>query len=128
MNVATLLTKAARVHAGSVALRYGATEIGYAGLDLRTGRLASGLKKLGLSAGDRLLLWLHNRPELVELLLACWKAGLIAVPVNVRLHPREMAYIASDCGAAALAVDEALVDAVESVRHELPPDVHLVRR
>ncbi|HZV49095.1 MAG TPA: long-chain fatty acid--CoA ligase [Candidatus Dormibacteraeota bacterium] len=127
MNVATLLTKAARVHAGSVALRYGATEIGYAELDLRTGRLASGLKKLGLSAGDRLLLWLHNRPELVELLLACWKAGLIAVPVNVRLHPREMAYIASDCGAAALAVDEALVDAVESVRHELPPDVHLVR-
>src|SRR5579885_3322096 len=102
MNVATLLKKAAKVHAKSVAIRYGQKAISYAELDARTDRLALGLKKkLGLSAGDRLVLWLHNRPELVELLLASWKANVIVVPVNVRLHPREVAYIVADCRAAA---------------------------
>jgi acyl-CoA synthetase (AMP-forming)/AMP-acid ligase II len=127
MNVATLLKKAARVHAQEVALRHGRNEIRYAELDARTDRLASGLRGLGLAAGDRLVLWLHNRPELVELLLASWKAGLVAVPVNVRLHPRELAHIATDCGAAALAVEEPLVESVEAVRRELPPEVGLVR-
>jgi acyl-CoA synthetase (AMP-forming)/AMP-acid ligase II len=128
MNVATLLKKAAKVHAKSVAIRYGQKAISYAELDARTDRLALGLKKkLGLSAGDRLVLWLHNRPELVELLLASWKANVIVVPVNVRLHPREVAYIVADCRAAALAVDESLLEAAKGVEHELPPDIKLVQ-
>ena len=36
---------------------------------------------------------MRNRPEYLEALYAIWHAGLVAVPVNARLHREEIAYI-----------------------------------
>ena len=41
----------------------------------------------------------RNVPEYVEALFACWWAGLVAVPVNAKLHPRELAFVLADSGA-----------------------------
>jgi long-chain acyl-CoA synthetase len=43
---------------------------------------------------------------------AAWIAGLVAVPVNAKLHPREAAYILGNCGAVACWVDEEVGDLV----------------
>ena len=58
--------------------------------------------------GDRVLIWMRNRPELVEALIAGFKAGLTVVPVNLRLHPSEVAYILVDCQAGGFLYDETL--------------------
>jgi long-chain acyl-CoA synthetase len=42
---------------------------------------------------------MKNSPEYVEVLFACWRLGLIVVPVNCRLHPEELRYILDDSGA-----------------------------
>ena len=42
---------------------------------------------------------MENCAEFLEVLFACWAAGLCAVPVNARLHPDEVAHIARDSGA-----------------------------
>ena len=47
----------------------------------------------GCNHGDRVVLWMENCAEMLELMLACWTAGLCVVPVNARLHPREVAHI-----------------------------------
>ena len=39
-------------------------------------------------------------------LIACWWAGLVAVPVNAKLHPKELAWVLDDCGARWAFVDE----------------------
>jgi long-chain acyl-CoA synthetase len=52
-----------------------------------------------LRSGDRVALAMTNNAEYLAALFAIWRAGLVAVPVNAKLHPREIAFIATDCEA-----------------------------
>jgi len=62
--------------------------------------LANGLiEKLGLKPGDRVIISLTNRLELVTSIFAVFKAGGIVVPVNFGLKAQEVGYIAENCGA-----------------------------
>jgi len=106
VNVGLLLSKAALAHGARPALAFGDRRWTYAELDEWTGRLAGGLLTLGLQRGDRVVLWMRNRPELAALMLGCWKAGLCTVPANFRLHPSEVAYLVDNSRAAALFCDE----------------------
>jgi acyl-CoA synthetase (AMP-forming)/AMP-acid ligase II len=62
----------------------------------RASRLAAGLGP----PGSRIAIASENRPEIVELLFAIWAAQCVAVPINYKLHAREMAQILDDSGAA----------------------------
>ena len=50
-------------------------------------------------AGARVAIASHNSPEIVELMFAVWAAECVVVPINYKLHPREMAQILDDAGA-----------------------------
>ena len=65
-------------------------------LDVRSNRLAHLLKQRGLSLGDRLAVYLTNRVELIDLYLACVKAGILFVPINVLYKEREVAHLIRD--------------------------------
>ena len=100
MNIALLLARAARAHPDAPALAHGTRVIAnYATLHQRAARLAGGLRGLGLQPGDRIALVMRNHPAYLELFLAAWHAGLVAVPVNSKLHAKELAYIFENCGA-----------------------------
>ena len=100
MNIALLLARAARAHPHAPALAHGTRVIAdYAALQERAARLAGGLITLGLKPGDRITLVMRNHPAYLELFLAAWHAGLVAVPVNSKLHAKELAYIFENCGA-----------------------------
>ena len=72
----------------------------------RTAAAAAGLRDdFGLSPGDRVAIVMRNRPEYLEALFAVWHAGLVAVPVNARLHRDEIAYILDDSGTALVVTD-----------------------
>ncbi len=103
MNLAHLLHRSARwlPDAPALAVGEGATA-SYAGLSRRAAALAAGLRgRLGLEPGDRVALAMGNCPEYWEVLFACWHAGLAAVPMNAKLHPKEFAYILGNSGAKA---------------------------
>ena len=70
--------------------------------------LAGGLAARGLEPGDRVMLCMENCAEFLEMMFACWTAGLCAVPVNARLHVREVEHIAGDCGARLLVATPSL--------------------
>ncbi|MBW3659959.1 MAG: acyl--CoA ligase, partial [Actinobacteria bacterium] len=74
----------------------------YAELDDRSERLAAALLAAGLVRGDRVASLTGNRPEHVELLFACAKAGVMLVPLNHRLAPAELAYQLDDAEPAVL--------------------------
>ena len=66
-----------------------------------TAAAAGGLRDgLGLEPGDRVAIVMDNRPEYLEAQYAVWHAGLVAVPVNARLHRDEIAYILEHSGTA----------------------------
>jgi acyl-CoA synthetase (AMP-forming)/AMP-acid ligase II len=48
--------------------------------------------------GARIAIISENRPEVVELLFGIWAAERVVVPINYKLHPREMMQILQDAG------------------------------
>ncbi|WP_293370385.1 AMP-binding protein [Nevskia sp.] len=58
--------------------------------------------------GDRIAVAAENRPEYVEILFGIWAAECVAVPLNYKLHAREMAQIVADAAAAAVFVSPKL--------------------
>jgi len=107
-NLVNLLERAARAYPRQPAVALGGQVCyDYATLADRVARLSAGLRgRLGLQAQDRVALVMRNCPEYVELLFACWHAGLTAVPINAALHPKELAFIFQDSCAAACFVSE----------------------
>lgn len=101
MNLANLLHRAAKVWGDRPALSVGRdVRLTYAELGARVPCLAAGLMAAGgLQRGDRVALLLKNGPEYWELMFALWHAGLVAVPVNAKLHAREVAWITENAGA-----------------------------
>ena len=98
-NIAQLLLRSAHAYPTLPALARGEHSIcTYAELAERVARLAAGLARQ-LSPNDRVALVMQNCPQYVELLFACWYAGLCAVPVNAKLHPRELEFILQNSGA-----------------------------
>lgn len=72
----------------------------------RTAAAAAGLsERLGLRPGDRVGIVMGNRPEYLEALWAVWHAGLVAVPVNARLHREEIAYVLEHSGTSVVLTD-----------------------
>jgi long-chain acyl-CoA synthetase len=102
VNLGTFLTVAAARRPGGTALCYDGRRTSYAELNEQVDALAAGLAGRGLRTGDRVVLWLRNCPEFVESFFACWRLGLVAVPVNARLRPADVAFHAADSGASAL--------------------------
>jgi acyl-CoA synthetase (AMP-forming)/AMP-acid ligase II len=85
-------------------------------LAARTAAVAGSLRgALGSSPGDRVAIVMRNRPEYLEALFAIWHAGLVAVPVNARLHRDEIAYILEHSGVSVVVTDTDHADDVESL-------------
>src|ERR1051326_8685149 len=101
MNLVQLLLRSARWLPERPALALGPTPVrSYRQMAARVSQLSSGLSgRLGLKRGDRVALAMKNCPEFYEVLFACWHAGMTAVPMNAKLHPRELAYILENSGA-----------------------------
>ncbi|MDA1116432.1 MAG: long-chain fatty acid--CoA ligase [Proteobacteria bacterium] len=101
MNTARLLHASAQRLPDMPALARGTRTVAtYGQFSARVARLAAGmLARHGLAPGDRVALAMKNCPEYYVVMFACWHAGLVAVPINAKLHAREFATILENSGA-----------------------------
>ncbi|HWA81500.1 MAG TPA: class I adenylate-forming enzyme family protein, partial [Acetobacteraceae bacterium] len=122
MNLAHHLVRAAQVDPALPALFKGLTPVAdYGALALRTASLAGSLRqRFALAPGSRVGLLMKNVPDYVACLYACWHAGLVAVPINAKLHPREIAFILENSGAAVVFVTGDLASAASEALALLP--------
>ncbi len=84
-----LLRHAARTFAEREALTDGQRRLSYRQLDLRVDQLASGLYRLGLRAGDNVVLQLPNSTAFVEVCFALYRLGvrpIFALPAHRQLE------------------------------------------
>ncbi len=100
-NLALLLDGPARSSAGAPAVLLGDRPVRtWGALADAVARRAGALRTaLGVRPDDRVAVVAGNCPEYLELLLAIWHAGAVAVPVSSRLHAREVAGLLEDCAA-----------------------------
>jgi acyl-CoA synthetase (AMP-forming)/AMP-acid ligase II len=126
MNIGTLFTKSARSFPDELAICFGDKEWTYAAANERINRLANGFKNLGLKKGDNVSILQYNCPQAIETLFACFKAGLCAVPINFRLHPKEYSYIIDHSDSAAIVFGDDFRDDLNLLGGELPKVQHFI--
>lgn len=104
MNLAKLLLRTAKSMPDQPAVALGSKDLhSYRELARRAGALAVQLRdRFRLAPGDRVALFMNNCPQYLEILYAVWQAGLVAVPINNKLHPKEISYILENSGASLL--------------------------
>ena len=122
MNLAHLLLRSASVHPSRPAIAVGPQVVhDYGGLAGRAAALARSLSAdLALAPGDRLALFANNCAQYLEIMHAAWIAGLAVVPINAKLHPKEVAFILEDSGAAALFASAALAGELQPSLTNVP--------
>ena len=119
-NWVNQLTRHALMQPDTPALRYQGTTLTWGELDRRVAGLAAGLAHRGIVAGDRVMILMLNRPEFVEAFLAANRLGAIAVPVNFRLTPPELAFLVEDCESRVIITEPALAGVAAAVREIAP--------
>lgn len=97
------------------ALRFLGKTTSWGELHWRVQRLADALARRGVGDGDRVMILMLNNTEYIESVFAINTLGAIAVPVNFRLTPPEIAYQVSDSGATAIITDVVLAPLVGAV-------------
>ena len=95
-----------------VALRPNGAEMTYDELAVLTRRVTAGLRALGLRRDDRVVLVMSDGVEMVAAILACFRAGFVAVPVSTMLGGAELGTVIADCGARTVLATPEFGDAV----------------
>lgn len=102
MNIASFMCRAGHTFPEAAALAVGERVVfDYAMLSRRVACLAAGMRnEHGLRPCDRVGILAKDCAEYIEILYACCHAGLIVVPINAKLHPNEVRFIAENSGMA----------------------------
>jgi long-chain acyl-CoA synthetase len=96
-------------------------ELSWRELDRASAALAGGYREMGLESGDRIASLMPNRIDLVVHYLACFRAGVIATPLNYRYTAREIdhALEVSDASAVLAHVERAEDIAASAIARSL---------
>jgi len=129
-DVADLVADAAAESPDKLAIvEAGGRSLTWAGLDDEVNRVAGGLGAAGIVAGYRVMIAVGNRLEFVSTYLFVLRAQAVAVPVNPRATPGELARMMADSGARMVVVDPDAVgpvrDAVALVAHAIAGEYRL---
>jgi fatty-acyl-CoA synthase len=89
-------------------------------------RVARGLLRLGIEPGERVALWMVNRPEFIHAAFAAMKLGAVLVPINTRFRTEDLAYVLGQSDASTLMITERSgpVDYLGMVRQLAPALEH----
>ena len=109
MNLATAFAASVEKRPEKIALYWGESEFTYATVFAQSRAVVAELTgKFGVKPGDRVALWLKNRPEFIPAVFGILGAGAVLVPINNFLKPDEVNYILRDGGIDVLITEDEL--------------------
>jgi acyl-coenzyme A synthetase/AMP-(fatty) acid ligase len=82
----------------------------------RTCQAGHYLKSLGLAPGDRMMMSVMDGRDFVALFLGAMKVGIVPLPLNTYLKPRDYLYYLNDSEAKAAFIDASLAKTVDEIR------------
>jgi long-chain acyl-CoA synthetase len=92
----------------------------------RACRVSSGLAKLGVSPGERVVVLMANCPEVGIAYSAIWRAGAVVTPVVFLISPPELQHILADSGAVAVVTTPELLAVVAAAAAGAPQLRHVI--
>ena len=100
-------------------------QLGMKELEIRYEQYFAGIEKREPQR-DRVALAMTNCPQYLEVRYAAWWAGLIAVPMNAKLHSTEFNCLLADSGARAVFATPDLMAAIAPLLDELDAQTLIV--
>jgi len=97
MNLRLMLAEAVKGYGEKTAVSMGGSRLSYAELDEASNRMANTLIGVGVGKGDRVAMLLSNSPEFVTTYFGAVKIGAVAVPLDTKYKPAELASLFADC-------------------------------
>jgi long-chain acyl-CoA synthetase len=104
----------------SPAVLWGSESISYGRLAGASQWVARKLVDLGVRRGDRVAMWIRNRPEFIPALFGIFGAAATAVPINTFFKGPEVDYVLQNCGSRVLITEEAFRSAAEEAAAHNP--------
>jgi acyl-CoA synthetase (AMP-forming)/AMP-acid ligase II len=119
-TLADMVRDRAKSRGDAIAFEFEGCATTFAGFDIKTNRVANGLKALGVKPHERIAYVGKNSDIYFELMLGAMKANVVMAPVNWRLAGPEVAFIAEDCKAPVLFVGPEFVALIRNLKDKLP--------
>jgi fatty-acyl-CoA synthase len=129
LSIATLVRYGTTVHGSSEVVTWtgeGARSATYAEVGRRAAQLAHALRALGVTGDDRVGTFMWNNQEHLEAYLAVPAMGAVLHPLNIRLFPDQLAFIADHGGDKVVLVDGSVLPLLAKVLGQLPQVEHVV--
>ena len=119
-NLGQVLPVAARKYGDKTGLIFEGREFSFNQLCEMSGRVANGLRSVGVEPGDRVTLCSQNSWEWIVSYYAIARVGAVINPINVMLTPEEVSFVVKDCGAKVLISSQDKGSALLGIKEDLP--------
>ena len=121
-TIGSLPAQAAARWGSREALRFQERRWSFAELSASIDDAARGLMTLGVEPGEKVSLWMVNRPEFIQTTYAVIKIGAVLIPVNTRFRTEDVAYVLGQSDSTTLVISERSgpIDYVAMLREAVP--------
>ena len=119
-NFASVFSVVAAEIPASIALVHGTRRVAWRELDARAEAIARHLAAAGLRRQDKVAQYLHNTPEYLESVIACFKGAFVPLNTNFRYGPDELAYLWENGGVACVVFHGIYVPTIEKLIDRVP--------
>lgn len=109
-NFGELFWKAVSLTPGKETIAQGDNSLTFKELDDRSNKVANLVKSLGIEKDDKVILLMTNDYRFVEILFGVIRTGAVATPVNIKLGPDTLSYIANHSDAKVIFTDLEMKD------------------
>lgn len=114
-TIGQLAMKSATAYPDKIAVKDEKRSLTFHELLQRALALTAYFAKVGLRKGDRFAVLSSNRLEHIELDVAAAISGVIKVPLNYRLHPKEHEYMLNDADVLLIIGESELINPIDTV-------------
>ncbi len=114
-----MLWESAQRFPEKIAVIYQGQKMSFRELDGLVNSFANALSKLGVKKGDRVALFMTNRPEYIIAVYATARLGAVFTPMNTTYREQEVAHQLQDSDASVLVVQESLYPRVKTIRQRV---------
>jgi acyl-CoA synthetase (AMP-forming)/AMP-acid ligase II len=123
MNLYSMLADSIRRLHDKVAVAHGSASLTFRQFDRASAAAAEHYRAAGCERGDRVVLFLRNGLAYAPLMLGAMRAGMVAVPVNAKLHADEVAWICANAGAKLLVTHREYVEPLRAACGDAAPRI-----
>jgi len=126
MNLKLMLDEAVKRYGKKTAVAMGDSRLSYAQLDETSNKMANALIGVGVGRGDRVAMLMSNSPEFVSTYLGVVKIGGIAVPLDTKYKPAELASLFDDSQPMVLVAESPLLKPIAQSLPEFKSIAHVI--